>query len=583
MSLAQALSEPLQAPVAPLRRTRPAEAPEVVVLKFGSSILGSPADVPAAVSEVYRHVREGRRVVAVVSAFSGHTDQLFGQARSLGIAHDNRHLPRYVALGEEKAASLVAIGCDRVGLTCVALTVKELGLVGRGPVEDAWPVRLDCRSLEAALVAHDVVVVPGFGAVDETGGVVLLGRGGSDLTAVFIAAELGLDRVRLVKDVDGVYEDDPNQGDDVLRYDRLSWDRARAVAGKLVQPRAIDVAEARGVTIEVSALGRERASVIAPQDRPPSVARKLQRHRVAVAGCGVVGGGVLQRLLADPERFEVVGVLVRDPAKARDVDVPAHLLTSDAAELLARKPDLLVEALSEGEAGERLLRAALEAGVDVVSANKQALAGDLPGLRRLAQRQGARLLYSAAVGGGSPIVETVRAARASGEVVAVEAVLNGTVNFVIDRLSQGATFDDALAQARAAGFAEEDPSSDLEGWDAAAKLRILAYEAFGETLEGAIPLAVLDSRTPRSPDAWASVKQVARCRRTRDGLSSEVTLEATTEGSPFRHLRGERNAVHVLTADGQVFTCRGRGAGRWPTTESVYADVMSLQRADERI
>ena len=423
-----------------------------------------------------------------------------------------------MALGEEKAASLVAIACDRVGIDCVALTVKELGLVGRGPVEDAWPVRLDSRLLEGALVAHDVVVVPGFAAVNETGGVVLLGRGGSDLTAVFIAAELGLDQVRLIKDVDGVYEGDPAQGGAALRYDRLSWDRARAVAGKLVQPRAIDVAEARGVSIAVSALGRERASVIAPQDRPPSLALEHRRRRVAVAGCGVVGGGVLQRLLDHPEVFEVVGVLVRDPAKARDVDVPAHLFTADPGDLLRRGPDLLVEALSEGEAGERLIRAALKAGLDVVSANKQALAADLAGLRRLAQQRGARLLYSAAVGGGAPVIETVRAARASGEVLAVEAVLNGTVNFVIDKLAGGASFDDALAQARAAGFAEEDPSSDLEGRDAAAKLRILAFEAFGAALDDDMPRAVLDPNTPRSPEAWSAVKQVARCRRVRGGL-----------------------------------------------------------------
>jgi homoserine dehydrogenase len=162
-------------------------------------------------------------------------------------------------------------------------------------------------------------------------------------------------------------------------------------------------------------------------------------------------------------------------------------------------------------------------------------------------------------------------------------VLNGTVNFIVDRLTHGADFADALGQARAAGFAEEDPSSDLQGLDAAAKLRILAYEAFGELLEGDIPLAVLDPDVRRTPEAWGAVKQVARVRRGRDGLYGEVTLEATDEASPFRHLHGERNGVQVLTSDGRVFSCRGRGAGRWPTTESVFADIMSLQRANERI
>jgi homoserine dehydrogenase len=566
----------------PAARKRPparcAAAEDVVVLKFGSSILRGPDEVPAAVSEIYRHVRRGRRVVAVVSAFHGHTDRLLEQARGLGHSHDNDHLPRYVALGEETAASLVAIGCDRVGMSCVAMGVRELDLLAEGPSEDATPVRLRSDALARALAAHEAVIVPGFGAVDEAGRVVLLGRGGTDLTAVFLAAELGLDRVRLLKDVDGVYEGDPKAAA-AARFHRLDWATARGVAGKLVQQRAIDVGEDRCVSIEVAALGRDSASVIGPLGAPAGEAARPARRRVAVAGCGVVGGGVVKRLLADPERWEVTAVLVRNQARLRDVELPAGLLTSDP-DVLLEGADVLVDALSDGHAGYRLTRSALERGLSVVSANKQALARDLAGLQALADAKGVTLAYSAAVGGGAPVVETVRRAGAEGDVAAVEGVLNGTVNFLLDRLGRGMAFDAALEEARRAGFAEEDPSSDLDGRDAAAKLRILAAEAFGEApREIDVARQSFHLGLATSPEEWRSLRQVSRCRRAGGRLAAEVVFEQVDAASPFFGLRGERNALSVALADGSTRTCQGRGAGRWPTAESVLADLGDLRRA----
>lgn len=556
----------------------PAVAPpvEVVVLKFGSSILRTQADAPAAASEIYCHVRAGRKVVAVVSAFGGHTDRLLADARRLGLEHENDLLPGYVALGEEKAAALTAIACDRIGLDAVALSVRELGVVAEGPLEHAHPCGLRGDALRHALAGQQVVVVPGFGAVRPDGRVALLGRGGSDLTAVFIAAELGLERVRLIKDVDGLYDRDPaGASGKPLRYRRASWDDARRHGGALVQHSAIDLGQARGVEIEVAALGRADGTVVGDRSAPPAPPFPEASLRVAIAGCGVVGGGLLARLLPDP-RYEVVGVLVRDPAKARDVTAPAELFTADPAALLDLKPDLLVEALSEGEAGHALIRAALERGIDVASANKQAISRDPAGLAELARASGARLAYSGAVGGGAPMIETVRAARAAGLVSGFEAVLNGTVNFMLERLGAGADFADALADARAAGFAEEDPSSDLEGRDAAAKLRLLAFEAFGETpAENAVPCDVLSAAFRLS----GPVRQIGVCHRRNGGLDASVSLDAGLSDPLFLGLRGERNALKVYGEDGRVWSCKGRGAGRWPTTESVLADVADIVRA----
>ena len=261
---------------------------------------------------------------------------------------------------------------------------------------------------------------------------------------------------------------------------------------------------------------------------------------------------------------------------SRDVEAPPELFTADPQTLLDLDPDLLVEALSEGEAGHALIRAALERGIDVASANKQAISRDPGGLAALAEAHGARLAYSAAVGGGAPMIETLRAARAAGPVAGFEAVLNGTVNFMLERLGAGADFADALADARAAGFAEEDPSSDLEGRDAAAKVRLLAFEAFGETpAEDAVACDALSAAfRPSGP-----VRQIGACRRRNGVLDASVSLDAGRSDPLFLGLRGERNALKVYGEDGRVWCCKGRGAGRWPTTESVLADVADIIRA----
>ena len=308
-----------------------------------------------------------------------------------------------------------------------------------------------------------------------------------------------------------------------------------------------------------------------PERARSSPARIL---RVGLAGCGVVGGGVLPRLLADP-RFEVVGVLVRAPARPREPVIPAGLAVSDPAALLAREPDVLVEAIADASTGLALIRAALSRGIDVISANKQAVGADLPALVALAAASGARLHYSACVGGGAPLIETVRRARAHGGVVRIEAVLNGTCNFILNRLAEGLPFEAALGAARDAGFAEADPSADLTGLDAGAKLAILGHEALQVRLAAAEIARETLSRDSHLPPG--RIRQLARL----DVRSGEtgVALRAVDGDPLFADLPDEWNAVRVTTGDGRVFAARGRGAGRAPTTESVWADLGDLAGA----
>jgi len=550
-------------------------------------VLRTPGDVSKAVNEIYRQHRRGARVVAVVSALDGHTNALLAEARSAGCAHDNRFTPHLAAVGEARAAALTAMACERVGMRAVVCGPDALGLRAEGPRNDAAPCALDAKAVLAQFDDHDVVVAPGFLALNADFEPVLLGRGGSDMTAVFLAAELGADVVRLVKDVPGVFDGDPaKDGDKARLFDAISWERAREVAGKLVQPRALELAQQRRMAVDVAAVGADKATRIRDASSAPHTVTEPRRLRIALAGCGVVGAGVAQLLLQNPDAYELVSVLVRDPSKPRDVALDASLFTDDVETLFAARPEVVIDALSSGDAGYDLIQRGLNAGVSVVSANKQAVVTDVVGLHALSQSTGGRFAYSAAIGGGAPMLETIVAARANGDVAAFEAVLNGTVNFILDRLAQGVSFDDALSEARDAGFAEEDPSSDLDGPDAVAKVRLLAHAAFGAVLSDAdVACEPLDAdavkRIVQSGESW---KQVGVCSCVDGVYSAAVRLVPASSVAPaLGDTTREQNALSVTLRDGQTFSAFGRGAGRWPTAESVFADEIGRASCRERV
>lgn len=548
----------------------------IVVLKFGSSVLRGPDDMPEVVSAIYGVVRTGRRVVAVVSAFAGMTDHLLTECAAAGVGHDNVNAPAYVALGEETSAAALALACDRAGLSSVALKTAELGLLAEGPPFDAAPIALSSGRIEAALAAHDVAIVPGFVAIDRSGRTVLLGRGGSDLTAVFLCEALGAERVRLIKDVDGVYEADPAVEPLARRFARVEWQRAREIAGRLIQPGAIDFAAARGLRIEIACLAASEATIVDGGGNVPALPRRRRRLKVALAGLGVVGGGLAQRLSLRTDRYEIAAALVRDRAKRRDFDWSAIAMTLDPDELLALKADVLVDVLSGGPLGARLTEQALRAGMHVVSANKQAIAAAFERLHEAAREGGVRLLYSATVGGAAPILEAVRRAASSDtDIYAIEAVLSGTVNFVLGLLSESASLDEALAAARAAGLAEADASLDLNGVDAATKLRLIALEAFGEPLREEHLYVEPLSGAVAGLARRVRLTQVSRLVGRGGAIRGEIVFEPAHHG-PFAALGADRNAILIKGDDGREWRAQGRGAGRWPTTESVLADLADI-------
>jgi homoserine dehydrogenase len=241
---------------------RPACDGPLTVLKFGSSVLRSINHLPRAVDEIDRVLRRGHRVVAVVSAVGNTTDELLKRARAVATNPEPSALAALLATGEAESAALLCLALAQVGLKCAIVSVKQAGLLASGPVLDAELVGVDGPRLLAELDRGGIAIVPGFAARDESGGTCVLGRGGSDLTALFLADALGASCV-LYKDVEGLYDRDPDlPGAELLA--QASWGTALAVAGGAVQEKALRFAQARGLSFTITAPGAAAATRIGP-------------------------------------------------------------------------------------------------------------------------------------------------------------------------------------------------------------------------------------------------------------------------------------------------------------------------------
>ncbi len=232
----------------------------VIVLKFGGSVLRDEAAVRVAAGEVARFVADGWRVVAVVSALEGTTDRLLAQSRGYGDKPHAHSVALLLATGELTTAALLGLALAERGLAVETLDAASIGLRTTDDALDASPISLDEPTVLGTLARSRAVVVPGFVGRDSTGRTTLLGRGGSDLTALFLADRLGA-TCRLVKDVDGLYEWDPaSPGPRPRRYATLPWEQALRLDGTIVQHKAVRWALERGLAFEVSCIGGRSAS-----------------------------------------------------------------------------------------------------------------------------------------------------------------------------------------------------------------------------------------------------------------------------------------------------------------------------------
>lgn len=226
----------------------------VIVLKLGSSVLRSPASLPEVVAEIRRHATGNTRVLAIVSAFLGETDRLFAEARAAIGAGADRAVAHYVATGELQSVALLTGALTNAGVTASVLDPRDIELHVHGDPLNAEPVDVDPSSIRQAFERNQVLVMPGFFGIDRDRQLALLGRGGSDYSALFIARHLGA-HCRLVKDVPGIFDRDPaTAGAAARRFVRIGWQHAIEVAGKLVQPKALAFARTHAVSFSVGAI-----------------------------------------------------------------------------------------------------------------------------------------------------------------------------------------------------------------------------------------------------------------------------------------------------------------------------------------
>lgn len=545
----------------------------IIVLKFGSSVLRDENDLPNAVHEIYRWWRDGFQVVAVVSAFGNTTDELARRARAVCDPPDDELVAALLATGESVSAALLGLALNRSGIRATVLDAERAGLSSNGPILDANLTGLDAPRVSAAL-RKGIVVLPGFVGKDRSGRTTLLGRGGSDLTALFVAQRLG-GVCRLIKDVDSLYTSDPNctTTRPAARFVRASYATAARVGGAVVQPKAIDFAEQHRLKFTISSVASSCATEIGPHADSIALAdAKPQPLRVALLGCGTVGGGVFQRLAALPEMFDVVGVGTRNTPEAIAAGAPASRITNNLDELISQPVDVVIELLGGQEPARTLVADALRRGLHVVTANKALLADDLP-----RSNNAATLKYSAAIGGVVPALETVSHARSLGPLHSISGVLNGTTNFILDQLANGFALSDAIITAQKNGYAERDPQLDLDGTDAAQKLILLARAAFDIEL----PLSSIQREGIEHLKPLQSgriTRLVAECRRESHGFIARVSPIELTPEHPLASVNGVENCLLIQSQAGRSWEVRGSGAGRWPTTEAVLADLFDLWR-----
>lgn len=312
--------------------------------------------------------------------------------------------------------------------------------------------------------------------------------------------------------------------------------------------------------------------------------------RVAVAGCGTVGGALLDLLVRHGDeiarrsgaRFEVVRVLVRDGTRPRSAAVPRALVTEQFADFLSSDCDVVVEAIGGTTVAAAIARGTLARGRRLVTANKALLRAEGPALAAVARAhafQGAALDFEAAVGGGVPVVRALRESLAGHGVRAVRGVLNSTTNFILSRLELGATFIEALVEARRAGFAEADPSRDLSGLDAADKIAVLAWLAFGvdPTALTVLTAGLGDDIAHRVRQARLDgrvIRLVAQAELRDGAVCASVAPLALDPAHPLARVRDEENVVLIDSDSAGTIALHGRGAGGDATASALLADLL---------
>ncbi|HLW65973.1 MAG TPA: homoserine dehydrogenase [Gemmataceae bacterium] len=312
---------------------------------------------------------------------------------------------------------------------------------------------------------------------------------------------------------------------------------------------------------------------------------------LALLGCGTVGGGVAKLLLEERDRMaqragrplNLKRVVVRDPAKPRAVPMPRELVGTDIqAAITDPNVQVIVELIGGVEVARAAVLAALAAGKHVVTANKALLAQHGPEIYEAARRAERVVAFEASVAGGVPIVAALSQGLAANQIISLQGILNGTSNFILTEMTeQQQTYAAALAEAQRRGFAEADPTLDVDGTDSAHKLAILAQLAFGV----AVPISAISRRGVAgihdmdirfASELHHTVKLLAEAWLSEGQLALQVAPVLLRNSTPMAQVRGSANAIQVYGDLVGETLFYGPGAGAMPTASAVLADLIDL-------
>jgi homoserine dehydrogenase len=323
----------------------------------------------------------------------------------------------------------------------------------------------------------------------------------------------------------------------------------------------------------------------------------VETIKVGLLGCGTVGTGVLRIL--DENRSDIVArlgadiqvtkILVRDPSRERDPSVPRELLTTNPADVLGGDNHVIVEVLGGYEPARTLLLDALARGHHVVTANKALLARHGAELFQAADEAQRDVIFEASVGGGIPIIRTLREGLAADRIDSLHAIINGTSNYMVTGMAtRGASYEDVLREAQHKGYAEADPTMDVGGFDAAQKLSILISVSFGADIsfenirtEGIDRLTPHDFAFARQFGYAVKPLAVARAHGADDGtrhIEARVAPHLIPLDAMLAHVNGVFNAIRVSSHALGPVLFYGQGAGMMPTAAAVVSDIIELGR-----
>ena len=320
----------------------------------------------------------------------------------------------------------------------------------------------------------------------------------------------------------------------------------------------------------------------------------MKHVNIGLLGFGNIGTGTYRTLELNKERIKeregldlaITKILVRDPGKGRDILVDDDLFTTDPEEILADPTiDIVVEVMGGIEPATSYMLTAMEAGKSVVTANKAAVAANYELLMKAAEKNDVKMLFEASVGGAIPVLNAVSTALAANEFTEVLGIVNGTTNYILTKMTEeGADYAEVLKDAQDKGFAEADPTADVEGIDAANKLSILialAFDTYVSPLD--IPTTGITGVTKedieKAKAEGKKIKLIAKASKKNGFLEYSVAPTALPNEHPLAGVSNEFNAIYVTGNAADELMFYGRGAGPLPTGSAVMGDVITIAKA----